>query len=201
MFVSGKVVFSSFVLLGVVLGGCQLLKKGNADDAGLDGAVEDASPAAVDTAAAADGDASAAPSTSATTPTTVTRIVPRTDGGLSDAGAVVVVDAGAVAAVDAGAAQECCCEAAGFPLQSVAMSDCNKTRKGQCVKKERCEAAPAPVAPTPVAPTPAEPGTCCCDVPGGAKTILSQKECTTTKKGQCVPLASCGLKFKRPGAK
>jgi hypothetical protein len=199
MLSSRKVAFSSFVLLGVLLGGCQFLKKSG--DSSGDASAEAAAPAPSETAAAPAADDAGATAT-ATAPTVVTRIVPRTDGGAGDAGASAVM-------ADGGAVQECCCEATGFPLQSVAMSDCNKTRKGQCVKKERCEAAvvvdagAAPVAPAAPGTTPPaiEPQTCCCDVPNGTKVVISQKECATTKKGQCVALANCGLKFRRPGQK
>jgi hypothetical protein len=195
----GKAVFSSFVLLGVLLGGCQYLKKSG--DASADASAEAAAPAPTETAAVEAVDAGATATATATA--VVTRIVPRG----ADAG---TADAGAAAAADAGVGQECCCEATGFPLQSVGMSDCNKTRKGQCVKKERCEAvvvvvdagaAPTPPVTPPATPPAIEPQTCCCDVPNGTKVVISQKECATTKKGQCVSLASCGLKFRRPGQK
>lgn len=197
MLSSGKIAFSSFVLFGVVLGGCQFLKKSGGDAA--DAAAEAAAPVVADTSDAAAVDDAGA-TTVTTTPTAVTRIVPRGDGGAGDGG---VGDAGAAlsdaGAGDAGAPQECCCQATGFPLQSVAMSECNKTRKGQCVKKEQCAVVDAGAAPAPT-PTALEPQSCCCDA-AGTKKVLSQKECTTTKKGQCVPLAQCGLNFKRPGQK
>ncbi len=106
------------------------------------------------------------------------------DSGLVDSG---------VAAADAGPRpQECCCEATGHPLESVAMSDCAKVRKGQCVKKERCAADAGPSA-AKDAGAPADAGaaqTCCCDAQN-KKEIAGMSECTKVRKGQCVKMTLC----------
>ncbi len=195
MLTSRKVAFSSFVLVAFVLGGCDrlkdLLQKKGDGDGGVDAAAEaDASPPVVVADEVVDA-SDAVPTTTTVTP--VPAVARKIDGGATDAGVVLVTDAGAVVVVDAGAAQACCCEATGFPLQSVAMSECNKTRKGQCVKKERCAAvvdagSAAPIAPTTPAP-PVVTDNCCCAV-SGKNRIMKQKDCGAAK-GACVAMSTC----------
>ena len=76
------------------------------------------------------------------------------------------------------------------------MSDCAKTRKGQCVKKERCSApgdAGAAASKDAGAAAPKDGGaeqTCCCDA-AGKKEIVGMRECTKTRSGQCVKMTLC----------
>ncbi len=86
--------------------------------------------------------------------------------------------------LDAGAPQQCCCEAKGHPLATVVQSECSTTRKGQCVKKEKCAEADAKAAKDALAKS------CCCDA-GGKKEIAEMSACTKTKKGQCVKMTQC----------
>ena len=100
----------------------------------------------------------------------------------------------AEATTDAGASseQECCCEAPNFALQSVAMSECNKTRKGKCVAKNKCTSAPTPT-PVPSAPAPAASSnaqTCCCSSEGKLA-IKGMSECTKGGAGHCVKALQC----------
>lgn len=191
MLTSRKLAFSSLVLVTFVLGGCDLLKKKGDGDGGADAAAEAEAPPPV-VVADETGDAGAVLPTTTALPVPV--VVKKADGGVTDAGVVLVTDAGAVVVADAGAGQDCCCEATGFPLQSVAMSDCNKTRKGQCVKKERCTAvvdagAVAPAVPvTPTVP-PVVTDNCCCAV-SGKNRIMKQKDCGAAK-GACVAMSTC----------
>jgi hypothetical protein len=141
-----------------------------------DAAAEASVPAA--TTETADSAPPEAPTAAATTAPAGGKTAPRP---IADAGADARSDAGVVA--DAGpAAQECCCEVSGQPLASVAQSECVKTRKGQCVKKERCTAAVVPDAGT--------AQTCCCDA-GGKKEIVTQSSCAKERKGKCVKMTEC----------
>lgn len=107
-----------------------------------------------------------------------TAVAPAADAGPTamDAG-VATADAGT-----SGGPQDCCCEVAGQPLVTIGMSECNKARKGQCVKKDRCAAAPAPAEPA--------KDSCCCDA-AGKKEVVGMSECNKTRKGQCVKMTDC----------
>lgn len=115
-------------------------------------------------------------------------------GGTAAKGATAADASAAGAVADAGAVQECCCEASGFALQSVGMSECSKTRKGQCVSKTKCTGtAPAASAAAPAAPaaSAASAGqTCCCDA-AGTKSVTGMSACTKGGKGKCVKASEC----------
>lgn len=112
----------------------------------------------------------AAKTATPTTPTT-----PKADAP-ADAGGATVADAGA---------DTCCCEVAGQPFSQVGQSECVKTRKGACVKKDKCAAAPPPV--VDAGPAPQQ---CCCDS-GGKKALKGQSECTKGGAGKCVKQTEC----------
>ena len=90
------------------------------------------------------------------------------------------------AAADAGttAVETCCCDVPGEPLAQVGQSECTKSKKGQCVKKDRCAAVPAAVDAGPAVQQ------CCCDS-AGTKKLRGQSECTKGGAGKCVKMAEC----------
>jgi hypothetical protein len=97
--------------------------------------------------------------------------------------------ADSTATADAGAPQDCCCDVAGQPLATVSMSECNKTRKGQCVKKDKCEAAQKATADKEKNTAAAAAGQCCCEA-DGKKALADQSACTKGK-GKCVKMNQC----------
>jgi hypothetical protein len=138
-----------------------------------------------------------APVETAVVPATEDAAAPADDGKKPGAAAAkpaaAKVDAGAAeAAADAGGVQQCCCEASGHPLESVAMSECNKERKGKCVSKERCAAgATADGGGSAAAKREAgAPQTCCCDADGKKEMVL-MSECNKVRKGKCVSEKLC----------
>ncbi len=129
----------------------------------------------------------AAAAKSATSPTVVDASVASPDAAAPLA--TTSEDAGAASASTA-----CCCEVTGQPLATLGMSECTKTKKGQCVKKDRCAVATGAAtdggARAGSAVTPPIAQTCCCDV-AGKKDIVSQSECAKGGKGRCVKAAEC----------
>lgn len=104
------------------------------------------------------------------------------------ASATTSVDAGVS---DAGTAQQCCCEAAGYATESAVMSECSKTRKGQCVSKTKCSADASAPAPAPAAKDAGSAEQTCCCSTGGAVAVVGMSTCTKGGKGQCVKAAEC----------
>jgi hypothetical protein len=149
-----------------------------------------ACPKKQDTSADAAAEAAAAATTApatADTPSTATATATATAGGAKVAPATPKVDAGptdAGAGGDSGALVDtCCCEVPGQPLTQLGQSECTKGKKGQCVKKEKCAAAPAPDAGPPAQQ-------CCCDT-AGKKELRGQSECTKAGAGKCVKMTEC----------
>ena len=105
--------------------------------------------------------------------------VPSTPKAAADAGA-------ATAATDAGATavDTCCCDVPGEAPAQVGQSECTKTKKGQCVKKDKCAAVPVSVDAGPAVQQ------CCCDS-AGTKKLRGQSECTKGGAGKCVKMAEC----------
>jgi len=136
-----------------------------ADDAAAEAAVPVAT-ATADPAPVTD----AAPATTLTTTATAAKVTPKP----GDAGAIV----------DAGGAtgQDCCCEVAGQPHANVNQSECTTTRKGQCVKKEKCAGILPPDA--------GLAQTCCCNG-DGKKEVIQMSACAKERKGQCVKMTEC----------
>jgi len=90
---------------------------------------------------------------------------------------------GLLARADAGDVQTCCCEVPGQPLAQIGQSECTKGKKAQCVKKEKCAAAP----PVDAGPAPQQ---CCCES-SGKKGLRGQSECSKGGAGKCVKMAEC----------
>jgi hypothetical protein len=161
--------FACLSSIALLLAACPK-KDGEGADAAAEAAAPAVTPATTDTAPVAD--AAATPLT--TTTTTAAKVTPKpvTDGGATAA------DAGGTTPTG----QDCCCEVAGQPMATVNQSECTTTRKGQCVKKEKCAGILPPDA--------GLAQTCCCNG-DGKKEVIQMSTCAKERKGQCVKMTEC----------
>jgi len=176
--------FVAVSALAFVLFGCPK-KEEAAVDAGVAPAVT------AETMATADAAAAATDETVPSKPGTGTGAGTGTGtgaGAKTDGGAAAGADA-SVATKDGGGPQDCCCEVAGKPLETLLMSVCNKDKKGKCVAQDKCEAAAKADAGAAKADAGA-PQPCCCEK-DGKKSVMGQSECTKGKAGKCVAKELC----------
>ena len=149
-------------------------------------AAADAAPSATSVATVAPAASTSAEPDKAGEPATAAAPAEKAGNKATPKAASADADGTPTAAADAGttAVETCCCDVPGEPLAQVGQSECTKSKKGQCVKKDRCAAVPAAVDAGPAVQQ------CCCDS-AGTKKLRGQSECTKGGAGKCVKMAEC----------